>query len=189
LELAQAFRRLGAEVVVIEAETPLAKDDAECAAILLDALAEDGVEIRARTKVLGVEAAASGISLTLEGPGGNEKIECSHVLGAAAGRGQNVEGLDLEPAHIRHDKRGIKVGSALKTSNRRVYAIGDVIGGPQFTHVSNYHAGLVIRNALFRLPVRARHDLMPWVTFTGPQLAPAGPTRGPGRQRGRIPGR
>src|SRR5262245_5420773 len=77
LELAQAFRRLGAEVVVIEAETPLANDDAECAAIVLDALAEDGVEIRTRTKVLGVEA-LSGISLTLEGPGGSEKITGSH---------------------------------------------------------------------------------------------------------------
>jgi len=184
LELAQAFRRLGAEVVVIEAETPLANDDAECAAIVLDALAEDGVEIRTRTKVLGVEA-LSGISLTLEGPGGSEKITGSHVL-VAAGRRPNVEGLDLEAARIRHDKHGIKVGGGLKTSNGRVYAIGDVIGGPQFTHVSNYHAGLVIRNALFRLPVRARHELMPWVTFTDPELAQAGPTEAEARKRGAI---
>jgi pyruvate/2-oxoglutarate dehydrogenase complex dihydrolipoamide dehydrogenase (E3) component len=184
LELAQAFRRLGAEVIVVEAAGPLAKDDPECAAIVLDALAADGVEIRAHTKVLGVET-GSAIELAIEGPGGKETIEGSHLL-VAAGRRPNVEGLDLEAAGIRHDAHGIKVGKRLKTSNRRVYAIGDAIGGPQFTHVSNYHAGLVIRNALFRLPVRARHDLMPWVTYTDPELAQVGPTEAEARKRGAI---
>jgi pyruvate/2-oxoglutarate dehydrogenase complex dihydrolipoamide dehydrogenase (E3) component len=123
--------------------------------------------------------------LAVEGPGGRETIEGSHLL-VAAGRRPNVEGLGLEAAGIRHDAHGIKVGKGLKTSNRRVYAIGDVIGGPQFTHVSNYHAGLVIRNALFRLPVRARHDLMPWVTYTDPELAQVGPTEAEARKRGAI---
>jgi pyruvate/2-oxoglutarate dehydrogenase complex dihydrolipoamide dehydrogenase (E3) component len=184
LELAQAFRRLGAEVIVIEAQTPLAKDDPECSAIVLDALAQDGVEIRPQTKVLGVEA-GSGVSLTIEGPGGRETIEGSHLL-AAAGRRPNVEGLDLEAGGIRHDAHGIKVGGGLKTSNRRVYAIGDVVGGPQFTHVSNYHAGLIIRSALFRLPVRTRHDRTPWVTYTDPELAQVGPIEPEARKHGAI---
>jgi pyruvate/2-oxoglutarate dehydrogenase complex dihydrolipoamide dehydrogenase (E3) component len=184
LELAQAFRRLGAEVIVIEAQTPLAKDDPECAAIVLDALAQDGVEIRPQTKVLGVEA-GSGVSLTIEGPGGRETIEGSHLL-VAAGRRPNVEGLDLEAGGIRHDAHGIRVSGGLKTSNRRVYAIGDVVGGPQFTHVSNYQAGLIIRSALFRLPVRTRHDRMPWVTYTDPELAQVGPIEAETRKHGAI---
>jgi pyruvate/2-oxoglutarate dehydrogenase complex dihydrolipoamide dehydrogenase (E3) component len=186
LELAQAFRRLGAEVIVIEAASPLAKDDPECAAVVLDALAREGVEIRAGTKVVQVEArTGAGIKLALEGPDGADTVEGSHLL-IAAGRRAKIEGLDLEAAGIRHDARGISVRKGLKTSNRRVYAIGDAIGGLQFTHVSNYHAGLVIRNALFRLPVRARNEVMPWVTYTDPELAHVGLTEVEARKRGVI---
>jgi pyruvate/2-oxoglutarate dehydrogenase complex dihydrolipoamide dehydrogenase (E3) component len=181
VELAQAFRRLGADVIVIEAASPLAKDDPECAAVVLDALAREGVEIRAHTKVLGA-GAGSGIELALEGPDGADAIEASHLL-VATGRRANVEGLGLEAAGIRHEARGISVGKGLKTTNRRVYAIGDAIGGLQFTHVSNYHAGLVIRNALFRLPVRARNDAMPWVTYTDPELAQVGLTETEAKNR------
>jgi pyruvate/2-oxoglutarate dehydrogenase complex dihydrolipoamide dehydrogenase (E3) component len=184
LELAQAFRRLGSEVIVVEAASPLAKDDPECATIVLDMLAREGVEIRAGTKVLQVEA-GSDIKLALESPAGSDTIEGSHLL-VAAGRRANIEGLDRQAAGIRHNARGISVGKGLKTTNRRVYAIGDVIGGLQFTHVSNYHAGLVIRNALFRLPVRARNDAVPWVTYTDPELAHVGLTEVDARKRGAI---
>ena len=184
LELAQAFRRLGAEVTVIEAESPLAKDDPECAAVVLDALVRDGVEIRSPAKVLEA-ATGSDIKLTIEGPGGAETIEGSHLL-IAAGRRANVQGLALEAAGVRHDAHGIKVGRGLKTTNRKVYAIGDVVGGLQFTHVSNYHAGLIVRNALFRLPVRAKNAAMPWVTYTDPELAQVGLTEVQARKRGAI---
>ena len=184
LELAQAFRRLGAEVIVVEAASPLARDDAECAAVVLDALARDGVEIRPHTKVVRAEAGPD-IRLALEGPGGAETIEGSHLL-IAAGRRPNVDGLDLRAAGIRHGAESVAVGKRLKTSNRRVYAIGDVTGGLQFTHVSNYHAGLVIRNALFRLPVRADNDVVPWVTYTDPELAQVGPTEAEASKRGAI---
>jgi pyruvate/2-oxoglutarate dehydrogenase complex dihydrolipoamide dehydrogenase (E3) component len=184
LEFAQAFRRLGAEVMVIEAARPLAKDDPECAVVVLEALAREGIDIRADTKVLGVEM-GSGIKLALEGPAGAETIEGSHLL-IAAGRRPNIDGLELRAAGIRHEPHGISVGKGLKTSNRRVYAIGDAVGGLQFTHLSNYHAGLVIRNALFRLPVRARNDAIPWVTYTEPELAHAGLTEAEARKRGAI---
>src|SRR5262249_8689620 len=94
--------------------------------------------------------------------------------------------LGLERARIRQGPHGIKVRRGLRTTNRRVYAIGDAVGGLQFTHVSNYHAGLVIRNALFRLPIRPRRESMPWVTYTDPELATVGLTEGQAKERGAI---
>jgi pyruvate/2-oxoglutarate dehydrogenase complex dihydrolipoamide dehydrogenase (E3) component len=184
LELAQAFRRLGAEVIVIEAATPLAKEDPECAAVVLEALAAEGLEIRTGTRVVQVSAGA-GVKLALEGAAGTETLEGSHLL-VATGRRANVDGLGLDMAHIRHGPAGVSVGKRLKTSNRHVYAVGDVTGAPQFTHVANYHAGVVIRNALFRLPVRVDSDALPWVTYTDPELAQVGLTETEARKRGAI---
>ena len=102
----------------------------------------------------------------------------------ATGRKPTIDGLDLDAARIRYDRAGIAVNKKLKTSNRRVYAIGDVAAGQlQFTHAANYHAGLVIRNALFRLPARVNNDAVPWVTFTDPELAQAGLTEAQARAR------
>ena len=94
----------------------------------------------------------------------------------ATGRAANVEGLNLEAAGVVYTARGVTVDKGLRTSQRHIYAIGDVAGGLQFTHVANYHAGLVIRNALFRLPVTNRTDIIPHVTFTDPELAQVGLT-------------
>src|SRR6266487_3627910 len=180
LELAQAFRRLGAAVTVIEAAQPLAREDAECAAIVLDALAREGVAVCSKVAIARVERAGAKIKVVL-GDGG-EAIEGSHLL-IATGRKANVDGLALERAGIACDGNGIAVDKGLKTSNRRVYAIGDVAGRGQFTHLANYHAGLVIRNALFRLPVRVNADLVPRVTFTDPELAHVGLTETEARAR------
>lgn len=182
LELAQAFRRLGAAVTVLEAATPLAKDDPECAAVVLDQIARDGVVLRAGVTVAGVRHADSRVEVAINGPHGEEKIAGSHLL-VATGRRPNVDGLDLEAAGIRHEKRGIVVNKKLVTSNRRVYAVGDVAGGLQFTHAANYHAGLVIRNALFRMSVKVNEDLVPRVTFTDPELAHVGLTEEEARKR------
>jgi pyruvate/2-oxoglutarate dehydrogenase complex dihydrolipoamide dehydrogenase (E3) component len=100
-------------------------------------------------------------------------LQGTHLL-VAAGRKPNLSGLNLEAAGIKYDARGIRVNKGLATSNRRVLAIGDVTGGPQFTHVANYHAGLVIRRTLFRLPATVRDSIIPWVTFTDPELASVG---------------
>lgn len=181
LEMAQAHRRLGAEVTVLEALVPLAKDDPECAAIVLDRLIRDGVVIRSGVKVTRVERGPK-VRVVLETTAGEETIEGSHLL-VAAGRRPNVEGLDLEAAGIKHERRGIVVDKGLRTTNRRVYAIGDVAGGLQFTHVANYHAGLVIRSALFRLPAKTNDDGIPWVTFTDPELAQVGLTEAEAAKR------
>jgi pyruvate/2-oxoglutarate dehydrogenase complex dihydrolipoamide dehydrogenase (E3) component len=185
LELAQAHRRLGAEVTVLEAATPLAKDDQECAAIVLDQLAREGITLRAGIKILRVERRRGGrVRVVLEAPDdGEEVLEGSHLL-VATGRRANVSDLGLDAANITFEDRGIRANKRLKTSNRRVYAIGDVVrGSPQFTHMANYHAGLVIRNALFRLPVNVDKGVIPWVTFTDPELAQAGLREDEARQR------
>ncbi len=184
LELAQAHRRLGAEVTVLEAATPLAKDDPECAAVVLDQLARDGVVIRSGVKIVRVERLRGrGARVILERKSVEEAVEGSHLL-IATGRTANVEGLDLDAAGIGYEPRGIRVDKRLRTSNRKVYAIGDaVLGGLQFTHVANFHAGLVIRNALFRLPVNADRGTIPWVTYTDPELAHVGLTEDQARAR------
>jgi len=180
LELAQAFRRLGAAVTVIEAAVPLAKDDPECAAIVLDQLAREGVAIRAGVAIERVRHGGGKIAATLAGSG--ERIEGSHLL-VAAGRTPHVDDLGLEQAGIAYTRGGITVDKRMRTTNKRVYAIGDAAGGGQFTHLANYHAGLVIRQALFRLPVWANADTVPWVTFTEPELAHVGLSEADVRKR------
>jgi pyruvate/2-oxoglutarate dehydrogenase complex dihydrolipoamide dehydrogenase (E3) component len=171
MELAQAFRRLGSAVTVLEAARPLAKDDPECAAIVVDSLERDGVVIRAGVKAAGVEYGNGSVQVKIEG---EADVEGSHLL-VATGRKPVTAGLNLEAAGIAYEALGITVNAGLKTTNSRVFAIGDVAAGQlQFTHAGNYHAGLVIRNALFRLPVRVNNDVIPWVTYTEPELAQSG---------------
>ncbi|MDH3666199.1 MAG: FAD-dependent oxidoreductase [Paracoccaceae bacterium] len=185
IELAQAHRRLGSKVTVLEAFTALGKDDPELTAIALDQLRSEGVDIREGAKVTQFSGQTGAITATLEDAG---TIEGSHLL-MAVGRKPNVNGMGLDEAGIEHDRKGVVVDKGLRSvSNRRVYAIGDVAGGLQFTHVANYHAGLVIRNALFRLPVRNQTRHIPWVTYTDPELANVGLTEDQAREAygGRI---
>jgi len=181
LELAQAHQRLGAKVTVLEAATPLAADDPECTAIVLDYLAREGVVIRAGVKVTQIGHTDGRIQAVIEASQGEETIEGSNLL-IAAGRRANVDGLELEKAGIKYDRAGIAVDRGLKTSNGKVYAIGDVAGG-HFTHAANEHAGIVIRNALFRLRAGVNNDLIPRVVFTDPELAHVGLTEAQARER------
>jgi pyruvate/2-oxoglutarate dehydrogenase complex dihydrolipoamide dehydrogenase (E3) component len=182
LELAQAFRALGAGVTVIEAATPLAKDDPECAAVVRDQLARDGVVIRDDAVVRRVGRANGNVQVTIGAATGEETLAGSHLL-VAAGRSPNIADLGLDRAGIQFEPRGIVVDRGLRTTNKRVYAIGDIAGGLHFTHVANYHAGLVIRHALFRLPVRVNNDIIPRVTFTEPELAHVGLSEAEARRR------
>jgi pyruvate/2-oxoglutarate dehydrogenase complex dihydrolipoamide dehydrogenase (E3) component len=181
LEMAQAFRRLGSAVTVLEQAVPLPKDDPECAGVVLGQLERDGVVVRSGAHVTRVAYASGSVTVTFAASGAEETVEGSHLL-VAAGRKPTVDGLDLQAAGIRYDRTGIFVNRKLKTRNGRVYAIGDAASGqPQFTHVANYHAGLVIRNALFRLPVNVHKGVIPWVTFTDPELAQVGMTEAQAR--------
>ena len=181
LELAQAFRRLGSAVTVIDAAIPLAKDDPECAALVVSTLEREGVVLRPNTRIVKISGDAQTVRLTLDGT--SEPVQGSHLL-VAAGRAPNIANLGLDRAGIAVTAHGITVDRQLRTTNRCVYAIGDVAGGPQFTHFANYHAGIVIRHALFRLPVRASDAALPWVTYTDPELAQVGQTEAEARRRG-----
>jgi pyruvate/2-oxoglutarate dehydrogenase complex dihydrolipoamide dehydrogenase (E3) component len=182
-ELAQAFRRLGAEVTVVEMARLLPKDDPDAAAVLRDRLKAEGVRLLEETKVMHAVGAEGAITLALDGKSGPQIVTGSHLL-IAAGRRANVAGLELEKAGIAAKPEGITVDAGLRTSNRRVFAIGDVIGGLQFTHAAAYHAGIVIRRALFRLPAKMNPGAIPWVTYTDPELAQAGETEASARQKG-----
>ena len=175
MEMAQAHRRLGAEVTVLEGLSALGKDDPELASVVLDAVRREGVTIREGAMVERVSGTAAAIKVEIKTEAGSETIEGTQLL-MAVGRKPNLEGLGLEKAGIDYEKSGIKVDAGLTTSNRKVYAIGDCIGGLQFTHVANYHAGIVIRRALFRIPAKADTGVIPWVTYTEPEMAHVGLT-------------
>lgn len=184
MELAQAHRRLGSRVTVIEALTALGKDDPELASLVIDQLRREGVEIIEHAKATRVEKlGTSGCRLHIESGGETRGLEGSHLL-VATGRQPNLAALELERAGIAYNAKGIEVSDKLRTTNRRVYAIGDVVaGGLQFTHVANHQAGVIIRALLFRQPAKDRANV-PWVTFTDPELAQIGLTEGEARRRG-----
>ena len=177
MELAQAHQRLGSKVTVVEMFKALGKDDPELTEIVLDQVRQDGVEILDNTKVVGVaKNGKSGVRVSVESVDGEMRdIAGSHLL-VAAGRKPNTDGLGLDDAGIKHDRPGITVDKGLRTSNRRVYAIGDVAGSLQFTHVAGYHAGLVIRSILFRMPIKTDISHIPWSTYTDPEIAHVGLT-------------
>jgi pyruvate/2-oxoglutarate dehydrogenase complex dihydrolipoamide dehydrogenase (E3) component len=178
LELAQAFRRLGSDVSVLEAATPLQREDRECASTVLEALVGEGIRLRTGVQIAQVRRVFARVRVVIakaDGTvsAGGETLEGTHLL-LAAGRRANIDDLDLDAAGIRHEPQRIVVDKRLRTTNKNVYAIGDVIGGPRFTHVATHHAGLVVRNALFRHPVAVDLRAIPRVIFTDPELAQVG---------------
>lgn len=182
LEIAQAYLRLGSRVTVLEGQKALGKDDPELSTVVLRRLAAEGLVIREGAKAEAVEGRAGAVRVAIATGNGNEVVEGTHLL-IAAGRTPNVEDLKLDAAGIKYDRRGIQVSPGLVTSNRKVFAIGDVIGGQQFTHVANYHAGIVLRRAVFRVPATASTSNIPWVTFTDPELAGVGLTEDQAKAR------
>ncbi len=183
MEMAQAHRQLGARVTVLEMFSMLPNDDPELVDILRRRIKDEGIDLREGVKVVGTEKNGAGVAVKIENADGPARIEGSRLL-IAAGRRPNTDGLNLAAAGIAHDAKGIRVDARLRTSNKRVFAIGDVAGGYQFTHVAGYHAGIVIRNALFRIPAKVDYAAVPWVTYTAPELAQVGMTEAAASQRG-----
>ena len=172
MEMAQAHRRLGSKVTVIEGVKALGKDDPELAAIVLDRMRDEGIEIAEDALAAEIRGQAGAIEVeTKDG----RVFRGSHLL-MAVGRKANIDKLNLDKAGIETTRTGIKVDAQMRTSNRKVYAIGDVAGGLQFTHVAGYHAGVIIRSALFGLPAKASTAHIPWATYTDPELAQVGLT-------------
>lgn len=171
-ELAQAFRRLGSAVTLIDMQAILPNEDPELVAFVRRALIDDGVNVLEHENISGVSSDAGLIRLEIVG---NPAIEGDRLL-IAAGRRPNVQQLGLEAASINFTPRGIVVDRRLRTSNRRIFAIGDCRQGPQFTHVAGYEAGIVLQNALLRLPAKVDYRALPRVVYTDPEVAQTGLT-------------
>jgi pyruvate/2-oxoglutarate dehydrogenase complex dihydrolipoamide dehydrogenase (E3) component len=169
-ELAQAFRRLGSKVTLVELDRLLPKDDPELAEVVRQRLLAEGVTLHEKSKAVAV---APGPRVTIEGPAGRQELAGSHLL-VALGRRPEFGGLDLAKAGVELKDGRPVLDRGLRTTNRRIYAAGDAAGGLQFTHLAAAHAGLVIKRALFRLPARADRLTVPWVTYTDPELASVG---------------
>ena len=174
LEMAQAHRRLGSAVTVIEGATALGRDDPEAAAVVLARLQAEGVSVLEGQMVASV---APGPVVTLAD---GRQVAGSHLM-LAMGRKVALERLDLAAAGVAATQKGVTVDGRLRSTNRRIYAVGDAAGGLQFTHVAAYQAGIVLRQVVLGLPAKVRGDHIPWVTYTDPELAQIGPTEAEAR--------
>ncbi len=177
MELAQAFQRLGSQVTVFSRDAKiLPKEDPDAAKIVEESMRHDGVTFAYNVKYKGVESRGGKppISVTVEDPDGERTLEFDALL-VATGRKPNVTGLGLEEAGIEFDARtGVKVTDRMQTTNPNVYAVGDVASKYQFTHMSDFGARLVIRNALFFGRDKFSDLLIPWATYTEPEVAHVG---------------
>ncbi len=173
MELAQAHHRLGAQVTVMEMARLLVKDDSELTKIVIDQLGEEGMTFYEGGRDLRFEKTGKGIAAYCATDAGKQCVHGSHVL-IATGRRANVDALNLKAAGVSYSPRGIDVDARLRSSNKRIFAIGDVAGPYQFTHMAAYQAGIVIRNMLFKLPAKVNYSAVPWVTYTDPELAHVG---------------
>ncbi|MET4126899.1 FAD-dependent oxidoreductase [Roseovarius sp. MBR-6] len=178
MEMAQAHRRLGCAVTVIEGAKVLGQDDPEMAQVVIDQFKAEGIVIEDGAMAAEIRGKAGAIEVEAKD---GRVFRGTHLL-MAVGRKANTDRLNLEAAGIETTKRGIKVDASMRTTNRRVYAIGDVAGGLQFTHVAGYQAGLIIRQALLSLPAKNRTDHIPWATYTDPELAQVGLTEAQARE-------
>ncbi|UWQ91617.1 FAD-dependent oxidoreductase [Rhodobacteraceae bacterium M382] len=179
MEMAQAHVRLGCKVTVIEAARALGKDDPELAEVVIGSLRDEGVQIV--ESAMAASIAGSAGDIRIETSDGRE-FAGSHLL-LAIGRKANTDRLNLAAAGIEPTRTGIQVDAGLRTTNKKVYAIGDVAGGLQFTHVAGYQAGVIIRSILFGLPAKASTHHIPWATYTDPELAHVGLSEAEARQK------
>lgn len=174
LEMAQAHQRLGCRVTVIARSRALGGEDAEAAGLAVAALRAEGVTVLEGQSVTQV---SGQVVLTLAD---GTRIEGSHLL-VAVGRKANVEGLGLDRAGVAFTDKGVTVGANLRTTNKRIFAVGDVSGGPQFTHVAGAHAATILKQTLFPLPARFAPRAIPRVTYIQPELAQVGLTEAEAR--------
>ena len=172
VEMAQAHRRLGCEVTVIEGAKVLGREDPELAAVVIEALRAEGIRLIEGQPVVRLGGTPGAVEVVL---GDGTTVTGTHIL-MAVGRKVALDGLDLDKAGIAHTPKGVTVDNRLRSTNRRVFAVGDAAGGLQFTHVAGWHAGIVIRQAVLGLPAKADPRALPRATFTEPELAHVGLT-------------
>ncbi|AEE26892.1 dihydrolipoyl dehydrogenase family protein [Francisella hispaniensis] len=170
VELAQAYALLGSQVTIFEAsDTILGMLDSECRKVVIKEFDRLGINIITNVNITEIEQQNQQINVYC----GDKYYEGSHLL-VAAGRQPNLAKLNLDNLGVRYTSRGINVDSRLRTNRKNIYAIGDVTGGYQFTHVAGFHAGIVIQNILFKLPAKVDYSNLPWSIYTSPEIAHVG---------------
>jgi len=175
IEMAQAFNRLGTEVTVVDrAHQILGKEDPDMAGDVQAVMESEGVQFFLDTTIAGASGTAGKKTVALTRETGATVSLTADVILVAMGRAVNVRDLDLEAAGVAYEKSGITVDARLRTSQKHIYAAGDVSGGYQFTHAAGYEGGIVVSNAVFRLPRKADTTWLPWCTYTDPELASIG---------------
>jgi len=173
MEMAQSFHRLGSKVIVVETtECILPREDEDVSCYVHELLAEEGIEFIVNARVTKLEQNGSVIKLTAEKDGQTQTIESESLL-VSTGRKANVDGLGLEEAGVEYD-RTIQVNKKMQTSQKHIYAVGDVTGGYQFTHVASYEAVVAIYNAILKFPKKADYTNLPWCTYLDPEVASIG---------------
>ncbi|MEO9163467.1 MAG: FAD-dependent oxidoreductase [Casimicrobiaceae bacterium] len=187
-EMAQAFRRLGSDVIVVDmANKILPREDADVAAVVQRQLEAEGVRYHLGISVGGVmpgDPHAGRIRMTLRTANGAvEQLTATHLM-LAAGRVPNVEDLGLDAAGVHRDAGGIAVDAVLATTNPRIHVVGDIAGTFQFAHVAEHHAGIVLRQTLFRMSWSKPSPVIPWCTYTDPELARVGLSEAEARRHG-----
>ncbi|HEY3326406.1 MAG TPA: FAD-dependent oxidoreductase [Novimethylophilus sp.] len=175
VELAQAFVRLGTDVHLVHRGRHILKnEDPELAEVVETRLRDEGVALHLRATPARVEGGAGRLRLSIKQADGTEQwLEGTHLL-VATGRRANVEHLGLESAGVKVTHGRVVTDKSLRTANRDIYACGDVVGPYQFTHMAEHHAGIALRGALFHLPAKIEERVIPWCTFTDPELARVG---------------
>ena len=182
IEMAVAHRRLGARVTVIERYSILPHDEPELVEALRTVLRLEGIAVLESAEIASIEYLPEGVVVRVKKDDLDAAISGSHLL-VAAGREPVMEDLRLDAAGVAHDRKGIVVDGRLRTSQHHIFALGDVIDAPHFTHVAGYQAGIVVRNLAFRLPAKVDYEALPWVTYTDPELAHVGLTEAQARKR------
>ncbi len=181
-ELAQAFRRLGSRVTLVShASRLLPREDEDLSSVIQQRFQEEGISffLEAHSR----SAKGDGVTLDIETPSGPHRLQGSHLL-VATGRRRNLENLGLEQAGVAVERGRLVLDDRLRTTNRRIYACGDAAGPFLFTHMAEHQATVVLKNALFHWPARVERRVVPWCTFTDPELARVGLSEREAKSRG-----
>jgi len=175
MEMAQSFQRLGSQVLVIQRSGQiLSKEDKDMADTIMHILQMEGVEILLNTSVVDAKQENRMKSIIVEDKDGNRSTRMADTVLLAQGRTPNTGSLGLEKIGVAMTPGGITVDNRLRTSHKNIFAPGDVNGAFQFTHAAGYEGGIVVTNAVFHLPRKTDYTLMPWCTYTDPELASIG---------------
>ncbi len=175
MEMAQSFNRLGSKVTVLQRSYQiLSKEDRDMADIVMNSLALEGVQFHLGCTIRSVSEEKSVKKVNFKNSQGELQTVTGTEILIALGREVNTGGLNLENCGVAYNSRGIEVDKKLRTSQKHIYAAGDVIGGYQFTHAAGYEGGIVLSNAILHFPRKVNYTWMPWCTYTGPELASIG---------------